>query len=815
MISELEYSFFDLIYEKYSLKKRDSLKKNIEPEYIAFFDYISITLSDSKNIEEIEQTLHEKEKLFNITDNNNSIFDFFILLNQYISCLLGKTNSDISFSNDIFSEDSFFIKLYSEEKKDILVYSYILKFKLLFLFEDYNYALILSKKIIKNLKYCYSDKFLFEFYFYYTLILFEINRIFENSKVIKLIQKNFSIIENINKENFFAKILYFQREIYLNKKELNLDEFYDYINNKSDFNLEKNYFFGDRIIFHEPEEIFVDIENNINKDVNITFNPNEEIKTNKNFKKALLLDIISKNHLYNDNYNKQSLSINKAHKYYKKYNFKTKIAFLEKKYPNFIKLSKYSNFDDFIKETNEYSSYLAFDTLVKSSLSNLCDLLKSKQIFIFSDLINNFNIQDLDEDKINLSLFLYNNDKTTAVFNINNANFDPFEIIKQVLLEKKYILIDNNTKYDFYSKGYLEKHSIKNAICIPIISQNQILSIIYVENISKSILDRYNLIYFLFSNLSIAIQKETLKKGLSALDFTIKRKKETIQNLIVQRDIQLEITQKKLIESAHKSGMAEVATGVIHNIGNILNSLNISNQVILEIIEKSKISGLTKANNMLKENIDNLDNFVINNPKAKKLFEYYINLGKTLNIEFDMLKKELTTMDNKISLIKNVISSQQQHAKNPFQIEKNSLSNIVEDAISIMISTINKNNIKILRYYDNNDEIELQKTKLMNVIINLIKNASDSLEKNEINNREIKIKISKNEQNRHYVYFFDNGEGIEQENLNKVFNHGFTTKDHGFGFGLHTCANSMTEMGGKIMVESQGKNKGAKFTLIL
>ena len=60
----------------------------------------------------------------------------------------------------------------------------------------------------------------------------------------------------------------------------------------------------------------------------------------------------------------------------------------------------------------------------------------------------------------------------------------------------------------------------------------------------------------------------------------------------------------------------------------------------------------------------------------------------------------------------------------------------------------------------------------------------------------------------------DNGCGIAAENLQHIFNHGFTTKENGHGFGLHTSALAMTEMGGALCTHSDGPGRGATFTLI-
>ena len=61
----------------------------------------------------------------------------------------------------------------------------------------------------------------------------------------------------------------------------------------------------------------------------------------------------------------------------------------------------------------------------------------------------------------------------------------------------------------------------------------------------------------------------------------------------------------------------------------------------------------------------------------------------------------------------------------------------------------------------------------------------------------------------------DNGEGIPKENLTRIFQHGFTTKKTGHGFGLHSGSNAAREMGGSLNVRSDGTGTGATFILEL
>ncbi len=275
--------------------------------------------------------------------------------------------------------------------------------------------------------------------------------------------------------------------------------------------------------------------------------------------------------------------------------------------------------------------------------------------------------------------------------------------------------------------------------------------------------------------------------------------------------------QNQLVDAAHKSGMADMATGVLHNIGNILNSVNLASEEIHRISDNSKISGLLKACDMLLKNTDNMNEFLTQDARGKKLPEYFIKMGKVLNTEISSIQKESKELIAKTTMMKEVISTQQNYARSGFHNEQLNLSELVEDALKIQDASLKKWGIKLDTQFTSTPACIGQKSKLLQVITNLIKNAKEAMSNNDQFNKPKEMLIETGMANDTAVYLKikDNGCGINKEQLTKIFNHGFTTKETGHGFGLHTCANAMTEMKGALKVDSKGTQKGACFTVIL
>ena len=275
--------------------------------------------------------------------------------------------------------------------------------------------------------------------------------------------------------------------------------------------------------------------------------------------------------------------------------------------------------------------------------------------------------------------------------------------------------------------------------------------------------------------------------------------------------------QQTLVDSAHKSGMADMATGVLHNIGNILNSVNLAGEQINRISSSSKINGFIKANELLESHKEDLAEFFTNDDRGKKLPAYYLKMGKVLTGEMADIQAETQELIEKTTMMKEVISTQQTYAQSGFHTEQLEIHELMEDALKIQIASLEKWGVKIHKHYRETPACIGQKSKLLQVITNLIKNAKEAMNNNDEFNKpkELTIETGVIDDSFSYIKITDNGCGISSKQLAKIFNHGFTTKEQGHGFGLHTSANAMTEMRGTLKVDSAGVEKGASFTLTI
>ncbi len=294
------------------------------------------------------------------------------------------------------------------------------------------------------------------------------------------------------------------------------------------------------------------------------------------------------------------------------------------------------------------------------------------------------------------------------------------------------------------------------------------------------------------------------------------------------RGIFLDITAKKmaeeelarlnsrLLESSRMAGMAEVATGVLHNVGNVLNSVSVSATLVGERLKQSKVTNLLRASGMLHEHMNRLAEYLTNDPKGKLLPDYLVTATNHLAAEQTELITEINSVAKHIDHIKEIVAMQQNFAKMSGAYENLSASELTEDALRINAAAFERHRIQVIREFDEaTPPVFADRHKALQILINLISNAKYAMDAHPTNEKRMIIRVEPLTPDRVKITIRDSGVGIAPENLLKIFTHGFTTKKDGHGFGLHSCANAAKEMSGSLTAQSDGIGLGASFVLEL
>ncbi len=280
-------------------------------------------------------------------------------------------------------------------------------------------------------------------------------------------------------------------------------------------------------------------------------------------------------------------------------------------------------------------------------------------------------------------------------------------------------------------------------------------------------------------------------------------------------DQQLDQLHKEVVDASRKAGMAEIATGVLHNVGNVLNSVNVSATLVSDKMRRSKVSSLAKVTGLMREHTHDLGAFITEDEQGKKLPAYLDKLAEHLDAEQSSMMGELQELTKNIDHIKKIVSAQQSHA-GAFGVEETaSIAEVVDDALKVNMTSFERHGIDIVRDYAELPPITLDKQKLLQIMVNLEQNAKQAVRDCDCRDKRLTLRIASHGDDMVRIEVIDNGMGIAAENMAKIFSHGFTTKENGHGFGLHSAALAAKKMGGSLSVHSDGPGTGATFTLDL
>lgn len=323
------------------------------------------------------------------------------------------------------------------------------------------------------------------------------------------------------------------------------------------------------------------------------------------------------------------------------------------------------------------------------------------------------------------------------------------------------------------------------------------------------------------SFVNIATQKrqeEQLAEAKRDLEQRVAERTQELREQIMAKDqahAELQAAQKRLIEVSRLSGMAEVATGVLHNVGNVLNSINVGASLLMDRVRTSRVGRLQEVGQILLEHQASLCDFLTHDPRGVRILPYLAKLSEHLLQERDETTKELKALVQHVGHIKEIVAMQQSYARPSGVLEKVPAESLIEDALGMTLESIERNGITLTRDIQPVPTLVTDRHKVLQILLNLLRNAKDAAKTRAEAPRAIAVRLRPGENERVRFQVTDNGMGIAPENLARIFSHGFTTKKDGHGFGLHSGALAARQLGGSLTVESEGLGRGATFTLEL
>ena len=278
--------------------------------------------------------------------------------------------------------------------------------------------------------------------------------------------------------------------------------------------------------------------------------------------------------------------------------------------------------------------------------------------------------------------------------------------------------------------------------------------------------------------------------------------------------LQLAEAHTELLAVSRQAGMAEFAIGILHNVGNVLNSVNVASTCMADSLHRSKAANLSKVVALLREHKTDLGTFLTSDPKGRLVPEFLALLAEHLAGEQATALHELAQLQKNIEHIRDIVTMQQGMAKTSGGMESVNVTELVEGALRLNQGEGAWPDLEVIKEGKDLPPIRAEKHRVLQILVNLIRNAKQACAASGHQENKLRIQMTA-ENGRVRIAVSDTGVGISPENLTRVFAHGFTTKKDGHGFGLHSAALTAKEMGGSLTVQSDGPGHGATFVLEL
>lgn len=289
-----------------------------------------------------------------------------------------------------------------------------------------------------------------------------------------------------------------------------------------------------------------------------------------------------------------------------------------------------------------------------------------------------------------------------------------------------------------------------------------------------------------------------------------------LEHTVATRTRELRDAQANLLQQAHEAGMAEMAVGILHNIGNAITPAKVGlYRLFSRMKQKNLLRDLPAALDEIAEMVPTLQ--ALSDNEKNRLLNIIKLIPATIAEEYSQNVEEIEQIRYKLSHIESIIGLQMRYAQLFGDSEQVDVPQVIEDALTLLDESLKKRSIRVMKVFTPVPLIRIERTKLIQVIVNLIKNGYEAMDNAPIGDRTLILSIGYAPGSPGHLVFSvkDKGIGFTPEEKRNLFKFGYTTKTKGSGFGLHSCANYLIARNGSISAESDGPGKGAEFIVRL
>ncbi|HBP88640.1 MAG TPA: hypothetical protein DD706_13180 [Nitrospiraceae bacterium] len=276
-----------------------------------------------------------------------------------------------------------------------------------------------------------------------------------------------------------------------------------------------------------------------------------------------------------------------------------------------------------------------------------------------------------------------------------------------------------------------------------------------------------------------------------------------------------ELLNQQLVESSRLAGMGEVASHILHNVGNVLNSINVSAGLVSQYLHEMPIDDISRIAHLLEDHKDDVSAFLTSHPKGKRIPLFLNQVEVLLRQHFTDANKELEGLVSQLDHVNQIMATQKTLANATQVVEPVILGELIEQALLMNQPGFETAGIAITREILDVPQVLIDRHQVLQILFNLIRNAKDAMQAQGVGSHRLTLLMVNHPDREGFVRIQvgDTGIGICPEHQTRIFAQTFGTNKKGKG--LHGCALAAKKLGGSLTAWSAGTGHGATFSLDL
>ncbi|AKJ07550.1 putative ATPase [Archangium gephyra] len=393
----------------------------------------------------------------------------------------------------------------------------------------------------------------------------------------------------------------------------------------------------------------------------------------------------------------------------------------------------------------------------------------------------------------------------------------PWSLITYVRRTGEHVLIEDTSQPHAFSSPAGMSNQAGSVLCLPLTRKEAFYGVLYLENSLTAEAfnpSRITLLQHLASQASISMENARLYSEVRQAEAALRQANEELESRVEERTRELKLAQANLVETARMVGKAEVASSVLHDVGNALTSLVVDSDALRRTVAASRMGRVEQVVHLLAEHRDDLAGFLTKDPRGHQLFTYLSGLAGELAQERVSLQQGMEDLSKNVDRVRTIIQMQQAYAKSTLLVEECDLAEVLEEALRLQAGVLQQWSVQVTKELAPLPRMKVDRHRLLQILLNLLSNGRQAMEPVVPGQRQLRIRLYAEGE---WVLFqvVDNGRGIAPEVHGRLFTQGFTTRKEGHGIGLHSSALAAQLMGGKLTLESAGLGLGATATFRL